>query len=216
MDSETHSSVHDFDLIGGAVCLDFVNTGSARTEGPFKERLHGYDDLLVWAERAGVISADESADLRRLAAAKPTEADRVLERSRQLREAVYRVFSGQARGEAPLAADLALLSAEQATAAANRVLTVSEGRVEFGWYSDKPNLERPLWSIAQSTTDLLTASECTRVKECGTDNCNWLFLDASKNKSRRWCEMKECGNRAKARRHYAKKRGTGGSARQSE
>ena len=215
MDAETHSSVHDFDLIGGAVCLDFVNTGSARTEGPFKERLHAYDDLLVWAERAEVISADEAADLARLAAAKPTEAELVLERGRQLREAVYRVFSGQARGESPKPADLALLSAEQAAAAANRVLTVNEGRVEFGWRIDTPNLERPLWSVAQSAADLLTASECTRVKECGTDNCNWLFLDASKNKSRRWCEMKECGNRAKARRHYAKKRGAGGSAPQS-
>ena len=206
MDAETHASGHDFDLIGGAVCLDFVNTGSARKEGPFKERLHAYDDLLIWAERAGVISANESADLGRLAAAKPTEADRVLERGRQLRESVYRVFSGQARGESPQPADLTLLSAEQAAAAGNRVLTVNEGRVEFGWSSDKPNLERPLWSVAQSATDLLTASECTRVKECGTDNCNWLFLDASKNKSRRWCEMKECGNREKARRHYARKR----------
>ena len=212
MDAETHSSVHDFDLIGGAVCLDFVNTGSARTEGPFKERLHDYDDLLIWAERAGVISSAESGALGEFAAAKPTEAGRVLERARHLREAIYRVFSGQARGVSPLSADLALLSAEQAAAAANRVLTVNDGRVEFGWRTDTPNLERPLWSVAQSATDLLTASECTRVKECGTDNCNWLFLDASKNKSRRWCEMKECGNRAKARRHYAKKRSARGSA----
>lgn len=212
MDSETHSSVHDFELIGGAVCLDFVNTGSARTEGPFKERLHEYGDLLIWAEGAGVISTEESAELGRLATAKPSEAVRLLDRARQLREAIYRVFSGLAHGESPQPADLALLSAEQGVAAANRTLTVKDGRVEFGWRTDPPNLERPLWSVALSATELLTASECTRVKECGTDNCNWLFLDASKNKSRRWCEMKECGNRAKARRYYAKRRSAGGDA----
>ena len=183
-DAETHSSVHDFDLIGGAVCLDFVNTGSARKEGPFKERLHEYNDLLSWAERAGVISAEESAELFRVAVAKPAEANRVLDRARQLREAVYRVFSVLARGGTPEPADLTLLSAEQAAAAAHRVLTVNDGRVEFRWRADTPNLERPLWAVAQSASELLTASECTRVKECGTDNCNWLFLDSSKNRRR--------------------------------
>ncbi len=209
MDHEGHAAVHDFDLIGGAVCLDFVNTGSARREGPFKERLKSYDDLVSWAEQAGVVSLEPGVALRRSANTDPAQAASVLERGRQLREAVYRLFSGLARNEQPGAADLDLLSREQAEAAKHRQLMVTAGRVGFGWLEDPRRLDRPLWSVAQSATDLLTANECYRVKECGTDNCNWLFLDASKNKSRRWCEMKECGNRAKARRHYAKRKGSG-------
>lgn len=210
MDEGTHSAVHGFDLIGGAICLVFVNTGSARREGPFKDRLSSYSDLVTWAELAGAIAPAEADGLRQLAASNPDGAGAVLDRGRLLREAVYRLFSGLASGKQPDAHDLELLSREQAQASAHRQLRVVDGRVEFDWQTDPPSLDRPLWSVAQSTSDLLTANECTRVKECGTDNCNWLFLDASKNKSRRWCEMKECGNRAKARRHYAKRKGAGG------
>src|SRR5688500_4122836 len=159
MEQETHSIVHDFDLIGGAICLDFVNTGSARREGPFKDRLRAYDDLVSWAESAGAIAPDEVAGLRQLAASTPDRAVTVLERGRTLREAVYRLFSALARGEQPPASDLELLSREQARASAHRQLTMVDGRVEFGW-QPSPELDRPLWAVAQSASDLLTASEC--------------------------------------------------------
>ena len=193
-----------FEMVGGRTCLDFVNTASQRREGPFKERLESYEDLLSWAVQADQLTESEAADLRQLAATSPAEAQAVVERGRALREAIYRVFTTRSAGEELPPEDLKLISAEYGRAAVNRLLTPSGvGVCTFEWQTHL-SLDRPLWPVAVSATNLVASEDATRVKECATDNCNWLFLDASKNRSRRWCEMKECGNRAKARRHYHK------------
>ncbi len=193
-----------FEMVGGRTCLDFVNTGSQRRNGPFKERLETYEDLLTWAIQAEQLTEVEAADLRRLAAAAPAEAAAVVERGRALREAVYRVFTKRSAGEELPAEDLKLISVEYGRAAVNRLLTpAGVGVCTFDWQTHL-SLDRPFWPVAVSATNLVASSDAERVKECATDNCNWLFLDASKNRSRRWCEMKECGNREKARRHYHK------------
>ncbi len=193
-------------MIGGRTCLDFANTASQRRVGPFKEKLNTYEDLLGWAQQAEQLTEAEAAVLRAHAAADPAGAETVLERGRALREAIYRVFTArQSNAELP-ADDLKLISEEYGRAAVNRVLTPSNvGVCSFEWHTHDA-LDRPLWPVAVSATNLVASEDALRVKECATDNCNWLFLDMSKNRSRRWCEMKECGNRAKARRHYHKKR----------
>ena len=193
-----------FEMVGGRTCLDFVNTASQRREGPFKERLESYEDLLSWAVQAEQLTESEATDLRQMAAASPAEAEAVVERGRALREAIYRVFTKRSVGEELPPEDLKLISTEYGRAAVNRLLTPSGvGVCTFDWQTHL-SLDRPLWPVAVSATNLVASEDATRVKECATDNCNWLFLDASKNRSRRWCEMKECGNRAKARRHYQK------------
>ena len=193
-----------FEMVGGRTCLDFVNTGSQRRIGPFKEKLERYEDLLAWAVQAEQLTEAEAADLRATAAAAPAEAEAVLARARALREAIYRVFTKRSEGEDLPPEDLKLISTEYGRAAVNRLLTPSGvGVCTFEWQTHDA-LDRPLWPVAVSATNLVASEDATRVKECATDNCNWLFLDASKNRSRRWCEMKECGNRAKARRHYQK------------
>jgi predicted RNA-binding Zn ribbon-like protein len=65
-----------------------------------------------------------------------------------------------------------------------------------------------LWPIVDAAADLLVRGEPERIKTCGSATCGWLFLDLSRNRSRRWCDMKDCGNRAKARRHYARRKET--------
>lgn len=199
-----------FEMVGGRTCLDFVNTGSQRRNGPFREKLSTYEDLLTWAEQADQLSGPDAEVLRRKAAVEPAQAAVVLERARALREAIYQVFTRQSDGKAPEPQDLRLISAEYGRAAMNRLLTPSGvGVCAFDWQTHD-EIDRPLWPVAVSATNLVASEDARRVKECATDNCNWLFLDASKNRSRRWCEMKECGNRAKARRHYHKK--TSGTA----
>jgi predicted RNA-binding Zn ribbon-like protein len=194
-----------FEMVGGRTCLDFVNTASRRRLGPFKEKLESYDDLLSWAVLAEQLGEAEAADLRQKAAADPAAAAAVLARGRALREAIYRVFTSRAAGEALPQDDLKLISTEYGRAAMNRLLTpAGVGVCTFEWQTHD-ELDRPLWPVAVSATNLVASEDATRVKECATDNCNWLFLDASKNRSRRWCEMKECGNREKARRHYHRK-----------
>ena len=189
-------------MVGGRTCLDFVNTASQRRVGPFKDRLQSYEDLVLWAVAAEQLTEAEATDLRRKAAADPAGAAAVLERGRELRESIYRVFSSRAAGRELPAADLKRISEEYGRAAVNRVLTPSNvGVCQFEWQTHD-SLERPLWPVAVSATNLIASEDALRVKECATENCNWLFLDSSKNRSRRWCDMKECGNRAKARRHY--------------
>ncbi len=201
-----HDLEPGFGFVGGALSLDFVNTASARVEAPFKEKLFGYADLLRFAREAGAVDGPGALVLEQMAAGDPSGADAVVAAARELREAIYRVFSARGRGEPAATSDLQLISRAHAEAVAHRRLHASDDGFEFAWPDPPVSLEQVLWPVAVDATDLLVSEEIARVKECATDNCNWLFLDASKNRSRRWCEMKECGNRAKARRHYARKK----------
>lgn len=196
-----------FSTIGGAVCLDFSNTGGQRQEGPFEEKLGSYDALVAWAESQDLLTSTEAARLREQAARASTQAQQVLLRGRELREAIYRVFSARVHEQPVDARDLQLISDEYARATAHRILAPTEsGAIDFK-FADEDALDRPLWPVAISAANLAASEEAARVKECAKPNCNWLFYDVSKNRSRRWCEMKECGNRAKARRHYERHRG---------
>ncbi|HUG42510.1 MAG TPA: ABATE domain-containing protein, partial [Longimicrobiales bacterium] len=120
--SEEQTTVATMDLDGGAPCLDFVNTASGRTEGPLRERLRSYDDLVTIAERVGVLDAAEGRRLRRAAAAAPAEAAAVHRRAVELREAIYRLFAR----EEPPESDLALLAAEAGEGLAARRLEVTD------------------------------------------------------------------------------------------
>lgn len=196
--------IETVDLVGGALCLDFVNTGSSRRQGPFRERLDDYEDVLVWARRVGLLEPAEAAALQAESARRPADAARVLERARTLREAIYRIFSARAQGSAARREDVDELN--RALAEGGRLRRVQQFANGWGWTWDRGDdpLGWPLWPVAQSAAELLTEAEPERIKECGSDNCNWLFYDVSKNRSRRWCEMSDCGNRAKQRRHRSR------------
>ena len=197
--------VEEMDLIGGEACLDLVNTGAGRRVGPFREKLRTYGDLVTWAERLDLIDAGRGDVLRGLAKRRPDEAARVLEEARTLREAVYRVFTASTRGESAAPDDLTRIGEAAASAAANRRLVATADGFDYEWL-EGDSLERPLWPAATSAAELATMGDLTRVKECASENCNWLFIDESRNRSRRWCDMKDCGNRAKARRFRQRKR----------
>ncbi len=181
---------------------------ATRSRPPFKEKLHDYGDLVTLAERTQGIDAAAAGRLRRQAEAEPEHAEEVLERARQLREAVYRAFTAVNEDRIPSERDLEVISVEAATAAAARRLAPGSGCCEYVW-REEGRLDRPLWPLAVSASELATSERIERVKECAADNCNWLFYDASRNRSRRWCDMRDCGNRAKVRRF--RKRASGGS-----
>ena len=204
--SRSEPAEHVFDLSGGAPCLDFVNTVSGRGRELPTERLHGYADLVAWARQSGLVEKGQAAGLARRAAAHPRQAARMLAAAVELREALFRLFSAVAARRRPPAADLSAL---------NRWLAKSLGRLRLattgdgiGWrWSDEPEaLDAPLWPVARSAADLLTGDDRAALRECADGGCRWLFLDRSRNHSRRWCDMKACGNRAKVRRHYRRKR----------
>ncbi|MFN8485881.1 MAG: ABATE domain-containing protein [Anaerolineae bacterium] len=202
-----------FSLIGGELCLDFTNTASGRDRNDphsprTNESLKSYAHLLAWSEQAGALTAPVAAALRSAAARRPADAATVLAHAIALREAMYRVFSADAAGAAPNAADLATLNEALGAALANARLVATDAGFVWGWADTEEALDRMLWPVARSAAELLTSARVARVHECEGDTCTWLFVDTSKNHSRRWCDMKDCGNRAKARRHYHRARTT--------
>jgi len=190
-----------FDLSGGALSLDFVNTLSGRAEEP-REYLETYGHLLEFARQAGGMPDEEVADLAEEAAADPQTASAVLALAVRTRETMFRVFRAIARGEEPADEDLEALNAVLVQGLAKARLVRHGGTYRWSWAGDCTCLERPLWQIAHAAADLLASPELDRVRVCDADTCEWLFLDESRNRSRRWCDMSTCGNRAKARRHY--------------
>jgi predicted RNA-binding Zn ribbon-like protein len=192
----------NFDFDAGRLCLDFVNTlGDRPVAQPHEEDLHSYADLVAWSVAAGLLSGAEAADYARAAARRPSDADAAFARAIALREAMYRVFSAVAADAAPPTDDLAAVNAAIADAMGHARLVVAEGHFHWEWERVPAVPESMLRPVVWSAAELLTAEELHRVHECAGHDCGWLFLDMSKNGSRRWCSMETCGNRAKARRH---------------
>ena len=192
-------------LLAGRVCLDFVNTVDWRASAAPVELLGTYGDLLAWGRHAGILAPKEAAALRRAARGRPVAAADVLARARDLREAVH----GLAIDRAGRGAALETLNAELARAPARSRVEAAAGG-GYGWAAapEGPPLDRVLWPLAWSAAGLLTDGEGPRVKQCAGPGCGWVFLDESGR--RRWCAMADCGNRAKARRHYARAKAAGG------
>ena len=206
--AEAGKKEHVFELVGGRLCLDFVNTlEGSRETGETEEKLLGYGDLVAWARQAGVVTEREARALLREAGRDPGRAARPLERARALREAVYEIFYAVAHdGRAPSKTDLAVLNAELSEAMARQQVVRTNEGFAWEWGAKDDQLERVIWPVARSAAELLTSGEVERTRVCEAGDCSWLFMDLSKNRSRRWCDMKYCGNRAKSRRHYERKR----------
>jgi predicted RNA-binding Zn ribbon-like protein len=200
----TPEAAHPFDYIGGSLILDFTNVGTHA--GHNHEHLRSYDDLVDFVQQAGGLSPADARRLTADAGRHPSAAKAVLARAIALREASMRVFSAFARKKTPSSRDLELISREAAAALAQRRIALAGKQITWTW-SDDVTLERVLWPIAQAGSELLTSDgDRGMVRECASDTCEWLFLDRTRNHSRRWCDMADCGNRAKQQRLRARAR----------
>ena len=196
-----------FDLSANWLCLNFVNTLENRLKEDTHEYLNSYADLVAWGRQAELVT--DAAAERLLIEARRTseEASAILLRARDLREVLYRIFLSVAEGTRPAEADLYTLNVALARAMVHARVVSRDGGFAWDWQGDEDELERLLWPIIRSAADLLTGPELNDLRVCAAEDCAWLFLDTSKNHTRRWCSMKSCGNRAKARRHYSKEKG---------
>ena len=191
------------------LCLGFANTLSWRGSAAPAEGLGDFAALLAWCKQARTVPPGLARQLsawsgehRQMAA--EVHADAIV-----LREAIYRAIGALADGKSPGGRDLALLSRAIEEAPARRRL-VRAGR-GCAWQipaelvgRDGLPASRLLAPVLWSAADLLDGSTRTHVRRCANAKCLWLFLDASKSGTRRWCDMASCGNRAKAQRHYLK------------
>jgi predicted RNA-binding Zn ribbon-like protein len=192
-------------LVGGELCLDFANTINGHRRATPHEYLPGYTDLVVWSRRAGLLTEAEAERLLRRAGERPHDEAATLKRALEFREAVFRVFSAIAFGRPPKSADVKALNEARLEALNHSTIGPAGDGYAVDW-TDKSALDRMLWPIALSAAELLTSPNLTHVRECEGDQCDWLFVDTSRNHLRRWCSMDECGNRAKSQRFLARKR----------
>jgi predicted RNA-binding Zn ribbon-like protein len=193
----------EFQIIAGELCLDFINTLDNR---PVPERrtelLPTYHDLVDWAVQARAISPLQLSALLREAGTYPKAAEQMLSKAIALRECLYRIISNALRNRRPAPDDLVSFNAYRGEAVSNLQLKPTRSGYRLGWKDDPSRLDSILWPIVQSASDLLTSPDLVNVHECDMPSCRWIFVDRSKNHRRRWCDMKVCGNRAKARKFY--------------
>lgn len=197
------------DIPGNWLCLDFTHTLQDRNNANRNELLHSYSDLLAWGLYKRILQEDEAQRLIRIAEQHPQIALKIFHDATNLREAMYRVFYTIAEDEMPQQDDMALLNTALARAMSHACIAVEEQdgfRWDWSANSDAERLERINWLLVRSAADLLTSDKLHDVRACAAEDCRWLFLDISKNHSRRWCDMETCGNQAKARRHYSRKK----------
>jgi predicted RNA-binding Zn ribbon-like protein len=135
---------------------------------------------------------------------KPSEAQGVLEKAREIRENIYRMLSDTAQGRPIRTTDLKGFNKALASMLSHSRLAPYEGGLRWDWDSRPDELDSVIWPVVKSAVDLMTSEATKRVGQCADERCGWLFWDLSRNRSRRWCDMKDCGNRAKVRRFYAK------------
>jgi len=197
---------HDFEFVGGSVALDFANTLGGMHTAPTHEHLVEYKDLVDFGRSAATLSREEARRLIEEGARQPTRAAAVLRRAIALREAIWRVFDSFATNARAHATDLVTIQEEELVALTHARFAQSGSGVAYQW-SDELTLDRPLWDIARAAAELLRSKvDLARVRECGSDTCEWLFIDKSRNHSRRWCDMNDCGNTAKVRRYRQRTR----------
>jgi predicted RNA-binding Zn ribbon-like protein len=205
--SKSVTSAITWKLLGGYLCLDFANTADWHASDQPEELLTSYAEFVSWSQQGDVLTEKQAKRLLRQAADRPEEAMAVLKRAIALREAIYEIFAAVAREQSPQAPDLTALNTALSEMLARSQIAPTETGFGWQWAGEEDALDRPLWSIARSAADLLTSDELQRVGQCADDRgCGWLFLDTSRNHTRRWCDIKDCGNRAKAHRHYERKR----------
>lgn len=200
-------AVGNLEFIGGWLCLDWANTVSARSGLSRHEYLTCYADLLEWSRRAGVLTQRDVQRLERDAVRHPAEAAAALDQAIGVRETIYRIFAAIANQQAPRKADAASLNAALTGALSRLQVLPAEKGFVWQWAREPRALDMMLWPIVRSAADLLTSTRLFRVRQCARrEGCDWLFVDTSRNQSRRWCSMSMCGSRTKSRRYYQRKR----------
>jgi len=199
-----------FELLGN-VGLDFINTLDDRPSDKPKELLKSYYDLARFGEDTGILTPEQLDYFFEQIPLMPDQAEEALRRAINLREALHAIFAAVMKKQTAPQHAMERLNANLHDAALHSrlvqsELTEREGRLEWRFDNMTSSFNAMLWPIARAAADLLASSDLALVRACSSPTCQWLFLDTSKNHHRRWCSMKQCGNRAKVRKFYARRR----------
>jgi predicted RNA-binding Zn ribbon-like protein len=193
---------YQFDLSGGHLALDFANSVSRRDSPERRvDHITSYEALVSFGLQSKLINSQQAEALQAEAQRNHRCATQALRKAVVLREAMFRSFMRVSEGAPASAEDIGMIEKSALEALRHRRIVRVNGTYAWNWDLES-SLESLLWPIAQAAADLLISKDLAKVRECEADDCEWLFLDTSRNHSRRWCDMTSCGNREKARRHY--------------
>ena len=194
-----------FQLVAGHPVLDLVNTLDWRFRpSGSEELLNDYADLLRFTEQSGVMAASE---VRKLVTSDPLRKKATMSSTKKLRECLASILYAIADGQAPPIESVRTLSAFARTVRKSEDLAWRDSRLQWKANGERASAsDAPFRRLASAALELLTSEEINKLSTCSNPECRWLFLDGSKNKGRRWCDMKLCGNRIKARRYRGRQR----------
>ena len=193
-------------FIAGHPVLDFTNTLHGRLGEEQLDQLVSYSDLREWARLAGLLDATEAKQLATLERADATGAGRMVARAKRAREALYAVVSALAGGGPLPMGPLRILNRELRAVGGRLQLALDDRKRGLSWNVGEPlELGTPLRRVMWAAGQLLTTDPRPRIRECEAPTCSWLFLDGTRNHSRRWCDTAQCGNRERVRRHYRRR-----------
>jgi predicted RNA-binding Zn ribbon-like protein len=200
---ETPDYIASLRIVGGDPAVDFVNTlDGVPDRPPTFDTLQNYGDLVAWARHAGLLHDRHATRLAKEARRRPADARAAHRRALELRDALDRVLVALALERRLPAAPLELITSFAGEALTHGQLRWTRASFELRW-DDPADLDRITWLVAYAATQLLTSARLDRVKRCAA--CRWVFIDTSKNRSRRWCDMEVCGTHEKARRYVARR-----------
>jgi predicted RNA-binding Zn ribbon-like protein len=188
-------------LLAGTLSLNFSNTAEFRISAQYVDFLPSYEAVLAWCWNNKLINTAESQRLLTLAQQSPLQANASHITALALRETIYRLFTAVIDDETPSPDDLARLN-DMLNATPRRVVSTGD---QFAWaWVKSDDLAQILAPIALAAAELLTSDQLEQVRQC--PNCGWLFVDTSRNHSRRWCSMDFCGSKMKSRRQYERRK----------
>lgn len=196
-----------FDLTAGCLCLDFANTLNKRLSSSPEDKLRGYEELVTFGKQTGVFSHSESRKLLHEGRQDKTEASRLFKQAVDLREMIFRILAAVAAGREVSEADAGTLNDALQKLNAGSLLVPGSGQVAWRWVEKSSGVDRLLGRIVRSAVEVLTSDHIERVKRCAAEDCCWLFMDRSRSRNRRWCEMRTCGSQHKSKAYYKRKTG---------
>jgi predicted RNA-binding Zn ribbon-like protein len=170
------------------------------------DKLKDYLDLVAWGQHTKLLSAAEVDFLIQESCRLPEESSAVLRRAVRLREAIYHVCGAILSHARPKQVQLDVINEELHVARSAERLVINKTIFVLEWNAPSSALDRILWFVTRSATEWLTTGDLSRLRECQGEDCGWIFEDASRNRSRQWCDMSDCGNRAKIRRFRMRRR----------
>jgi predicted RNA-binding Zn ribbon-like protein len=193
-----------YDPTAGDLSLAFLNTVNWRGQAEPEEILNRWEDLLAWAGEAGLVNSAERSSLAACVEADPQQARRALANAKNLRENLYKIFLAIISGELPGKDEMETFNAALQLALAQREIQAGAGNPHWAWKDAAQNPEAMLWPVLLAAAELLVSDDLDRIHRCANETCGWMFIDRSRNGSRKWCSSQSCGNRIRVRAFYAR------------